>query len=124
MAYGHLKDGRVASPGNAVGYVRVRIGGGVALVDDRMVRLQTQRVVRESERRGWALDELFVDRDQPSGPGGPGQPGLVAALEVVGRGRHVALVVAIFDRFTRTDPELMALARQAGTEGWALIVAR
>jgi hypothetical protein len=109
------------SPNRAVGYVRVRIGGGVPLVDDRMVNLQTQRIARECERRGWVLDELFVDRpgDHPTTA-----EVMSGALDVVRQGAHRALVVAVFDRFGRTDPDIIALFRLATAEGWTLIVAR
>jgi DNA invertase Pin-like site-specific DNA recombinase len=107
----------VTAPERAVGYVRVRIGGGVRLVDDRMVKLQTQRIARECERRGWVLDELFVDRRETD------QPDWSGALDIVRQGGHRALVVATFDRFRRSDPEVIALSRLAAAEGWTLVVA-
>ncbi len=105
----------------AVGYVRVRGLGADALVDDRMLKLQTQLVVRECERAGLLLDELFVDRDHR--PQAAGHPALAAALDVLRRGGHAALVVAIFDRFARLDAEYGALRARAATEGWTLILA-
>ena len=92
-----------------------------ALADERMVKLQSQRVIRECARRGWSLDELFVDTALraddlwPSGLGG--------ALDVLRQGRHAALVVAIFDRLATGHPELMTLSARAEAEGWKLIVA-
>jgi DNA invertase Pin-like site-specific DNA recombinase len=108
----------VTAAERAVGYVRVRLGGRVALVDDRMVKLQTQRIARECERRGWVLDELFVDRHETD------QPGWSGPLDVIRQGGHRALVVAMFDRFRRSDPEIIALSRLAAAEGWTLVVAR
>ena len=91
------------------------------LVDERMVRLQSQRVIRECSRRGLKLlDELFVDTAQR--PDDLRQSGLGAALDVLRQGRHAALVVAIFDRLAKDHPELMTLSARAEAEGWKLIV--
>jgi len=86
-----------------------------------MVNLQTQRIARECERRGWVLDELFVDR---SGDSSGADEVLRGALDVVRQGAHRALVVAVFDRFGRPDPDFIALSRLAAAEGWTLVVAR
>jgi DNA invertase Pin-like site-specific DNA recombinase len=104
------------------GYVRVRGLGADQLVEERMVRLQTQRIIRECGRCGWLLDELFIDRGEAAGD--PSRPGLAAALELVHQGGHAALIVAVFDRLARPDTDFVALSAVAHAEGWRLIVAR
>ena len=71
--------------------------------------------------RACCLTSLFVDRDHR--PQAAGHPALAAALDVLRRGGHAALVVAIFDRFARLDAEYGALRARAATEGWTLILA-
>jgi hypothetical protein len=105
-----------------VGYVRVRGLSADQLVEERMVRLQSQRVMRECGRLGWLLDELFVDRGELARDSR--HPGLLAALELVRQGAHVALIVAFFDRHAPPDREFMALSAVAQAEGWSLIMAR
>jgi hypothetical protein len=107
-----------AGKGLAVGYVRVSGLIGDPFVEVRMIRLQTQRVVRQCEHSGWTRDELFVDRDRLT------NPGLTGALELIRQHRHQALVVAFFDRLTVAQSELVALYGTATEEGWVLIVAR
>jgi DNA invertase Pin-like site-specific DNA recombinase len=105
-----------------VGYVRVRGLSPDQLVEERMVRLQSQRVMRECGRLGWLLDELFIDRAERAGD--PGHPGLVAAVELVRQGGYAALIVAFFDRLARLEAEFVALSAVAQAEGWRLIIAR
>jgi DNA invertase Pin-like site-specific DNA recombinase len=108
--------------GKTVGYVGVRGLSADQLVEERMVRLQSQRVLRECGRLGWLLDELFIDRSERARDSS--HPGLVAALELMRRGGHAALIVACFDRLARPDAEFMALSAVAQAEGWRLIIAR
>jgi hypothetical protein len=108
--------------GEAVGYVRVRILGRDPLVDERMLRLQSQRIFRECERLGWTLDELFVDRTPPAH--GSAFPALATALELLGQRRHRALVVAAFDQLGGSPWDFMPLAALAQAGGWQLLVAR
>src|ERR1700722_10380421 len=105
--------------GRTVGYVRVRGLSADQLVEERMVRLQSQRVMRECGRLGWLLDELFIDRGEPARDAG--HPGLVAALELVRQGGHAGLSVAFFDRLAGSEPEFVALSAVAQAEGWRLI---
>ena len=109
--------------GKTVGYVRVRGLSADQLVEERMVRLQTQRIIGECERSGWLLDELFIDRGERAGD--PSRPGLAAALQLVRQGGYSALIVGVFDRFDRfagPDTDLVGLAAVGQTEGWRLII--
>ena len=104
----------------AVGYVRVALWARDPLVDERLVRLLLQHLVRECDRRHWLLDEVFVDRDEMGE--GRSHPGLEAALDLLGESRHAALIVAVFDRLGRGRQEVAALADRARHEGWQLII--
>jgi DNA invertase Pin-like site-specific DNA recombinase len=108
--------------GEAVGYVRVRILGRDPLVDERMLRLQSQRILRECARLGWTLDELFVDRKRPAE--GSAYPALGAALELLDQRRHQALVVAAFDQLGGSSSDFRPLTALAQAGGWQLVVAR
>jgi DNA invertase Pin-like site-specific DNA recombinase len=83
----------------AVGYARARAVPTNPLAEDAMIAAQTRAIATERERRGWILDELFVDRGRSAND--LTRPGLVRALSLLAADGHVAMVVERLDRVTR-----------------------
>jgi prepilin-type processing-associated H-X9-DG protein len=104
----------------AVGYVSARAVPSDPLAEEAMVARQTRAIAAECERRGWILDELFVDRGRSVDD--LTRPGLLRALNVLAADGHVAMVVERLDRVTRRPAFFAELVgRSRGT--WELVVA-
>jgi DNA invertase Pin-like site-specific DNA recombinase len=103
----------------AVGYVRVRVVPSIPATEDDMISAQVRAITAECERRAWVLDDVFVDRGASAND--PERPNLKAALDLLDRGDHVALVVHNMDRLVRRPDLLEAIVARAAGKGWHLV---
>jgi DNA invertase Pin-like site-specific DNA recombinase len=102
---------------NVVGYVRVstdeqrRSGAGL--------EAQRRAILAECKRRGWRLVETVED----GGYSGKNlrRPGIKRALEAVESGRADALVVAKWDRLSRSMLDFAGIMDRAQRKGWGLV---
>jgi DNA invertase Pin-like site-specific DNA recombinase len=86
-----------------------------------MIARQTRAIASECERRGWILDELFVDRG--SSATDSTKAGLRAALDLLAAGGHVAMVVYGLDRIASRDVDWLDIELSRATGTWELVVA-
>jgi DNA invertase Pin-like site-specific DNA recombinase len=102
----------------AVGYLRV----STAEQADSGAGLAAQRAAIETEatRRGWQLDNVFVDA-AVSGKSIAGREGLDQALAAVKSGQADVLLVSKLDRLSRSLLDFAEIMRCAQTEGWNLV---
>jgi DNA invertase Pin-like site-specific DNA recombinase len=105
----------------AVGYVRARVVPYSTSAEDGAISAQMRAISTECERRGWILDEIFVDRGASAND--PNRPGLIGALTLLGAGDHIALIVTELDRLTRETSDFLALQTTAAAAGWHVVVA-
>ena len=105
----------------AVGYVRARVIPRSMLTEYGNSSAQAQSILAECERRGWILDEMFVDRGASAND--PNRPGLTGALELLAAGEHIGLVVTGLDRLARRAEILLAIKSAAAAARWELVVA-
>jgi DNA invertase Pin-like site-specific DNA recombinase len=100
-----------------VGYVRVSTGeqrkSGAGL------EAQRRAILAECRRRGWSLIETVED----GGYSGKDlrRPGIQRALEAVESGRADALVVAKWDRLSRSMLDFAGIMDRAQRKGWGLV---
>lgn len=107
-----------SQPIRAVAYLRV----STAEQADSGAGLAAQRasVEAEAQRRGWVLDEVYVDAAS-SGKAIAGREQLALALQVVGSGQAEVMVVAKLDRLSRSLLDFAEIMRRAQAEGWNLV---
>lgn len=100
----------------AVGYLRVsteeQASSGLGLADQRAA------IAAEAAARGWHVE--YVE-DPGASAKSLDRPGIIRALRLLAAGEAEVLVVAKFDRLSRSVGDFAALATRAGAEGWAIV---
>ena len=110
---------KVAEAGSAVGYVRASTEEQA----DSGLGLDAQRaeITAACAAKSWRLVETFED-SAASGKSMSGRPGLTAAIRAVRTGEAACLVVSKMDRLSRSVHDFSGLLKQAGREGWDLVI--
>jgi DNA invertase Pin-like site-specific DNA recombinase len=100
-----------------VGYVRV----STSEQGESGAGLEAQRaaIATACEQRGWQL--VSVEEDVASGKSRKRRPGLGEAIRACERGNADGLVVAKFDRLSRSVLDFATLLEQARRQQWALV---
>ncbi len=105
-------------PIRAVAYLRVSTSEQA----DSGAGLAAQRSAIEAEvgRRGWVLQEVFIDA-AVSGKALVGREALAQALDTVKSGRAQVLVVSKLDRLSRSLLDFAEIMSRAQSEAWNLV---
>lgn len=95
--------------------------GYICLEDDdepRVDRLH-DHLTAHAAAEGWALAEVFVDRNMP--PGRIVRPGLTVLLEVVGRTDGCAVLVASLEHLSSSTPIRQAIEVEITSAGGRIL---
>lgn len=101
----------------AIGYCRV----STDQQGERGYGLAAQRglIEAEAERRGWTLQEVYVD--VASGKSRRGRPEFAEAISVLTERNADVLIVAKLDRLSRSLLDFAELMAQSRTDGWSIV---